>query len=157
MAALQTSFGIALVHVLGGRTFQHGGQKSIWGGVLEVKDAGGPAPPRSLVEADRAPLCIILQNTRRVRSCVIFSLPGKHAISKCSLQMLERKEEQYATDPITLLPFNVTHWGNVGRIMDKVDQCMHYSNSTHTAILIMRYKIHLLPTLSFHLLTYHVR
>lgn len=72
VAPLLTGFGIAPVHVLGCRALQHGGQEDVRGGVLQVKDAGGPAPPRSLVEAGRPPLCIILGNTRGVRSCVVF-------------------------------------------------------------------------------------
>lgn len=86
VAPLLTGLGIAAVHVLGRRAFQHGGQQDVRGGVLEVKDAGGPAPPGSLVQADRAPLRIILPNTRAMRSCVVFPslLPGKHAITKCS-------------------------------------------------------------------------
>lgn len=52
VAPLQACFGIAAVHVLWSCTLQHRRQESVRGGVLQVKDTGGPAPSGSLVEAD---------------------------------------------------------------------------------------------------------
>lgn len=52
VAALQACLSIAAVHVLCGCTFQHRRQENVWGGVLQVKDTGGPATPRGLVKGD---------------------------------------------------------------------------------------------------------
>jgi len=51
VALLQPCLSIAMVHVLCSCSLQHRQEQSIWGGVLQVKDAGGPTPPRSLIEA----------------------------------------------------------------------------------------------------------
>lgn len=72
VAPLLAGLRVAAVHVLCSCALQHGGQEGVWGGVLQVKDAGGPAAPRGLVEAHWPPLCVILKHTR-VRSPVIFS------------------------------------------------------------------------------------
>lgn len=65
VAPLQACLGITPVHLLCGRTFQHGRQESVRGGILQVKDTGGPAPPGGLVEADRPALCVILKAQKR--------------------------------------------------------------------------------------------
>lgn len=115
VAPLQACLCIAVVHVFCSCAFKHRGQESVWGGVLQVKDTGGPAPPRSLIKADRPPLCVILNHARvRGRSeitCFYF-LTGKDVTFKCSLQMFSKdKENNMLQIPLPYYhhPFNMIH------------------------------------------------
>lgn len=63
VASLWACLSVETVHVLCCCSLQHRREQHIWGGVLQVKDAGGPAPPRSLIQANWPPLWVILNNT----------------------------------------------------------------------------------------------
>lgn len=64
VALLRACLRVVPVHILCSCPLQHGREQRIRGGVLQVKDAGGPAASGGLIEANRPPLRVILRNTQ---------------------------------------------------------------------------------------------